>query len=84
MFFNGIISCYAIDSFLTRVSNEYDLNISGIDYESNIQFENKLFSNEKMMMTYPNLLVVNDNNEIIGLQNILKDVKNYYYSFVDK
>ena len=41
----------------------------------------KLFSDEKIMMTYPNMLVVNDKNEIVQLEKILSNVKNYYYKF---
>ena len=33
------------------------------------------------MMTYPNMLVVNDKKEIVQLQALLSDVKNYYYKF---
>ena len=41
----------------------------------------KMFSNEKMMMTYPNMLVVNDKDEIVHLEKLLSNVKNYYYKF---
>lgn len=82
MTFDGIITCYALENFLIRVANEYNININGINKEevSNIYFD-ELFSNEKMMMTYPNILVVNDKDEIIPLASVLNNVKNYYYDF---
>ncbi len=79
MFFDGLISCFALDSFLIRVANEYNVNIKGIDYKENII--GKLFSNEKMMMTYPNMIIVNEKDEPVYLESILTDVKNYYYKF---
>ncbi len=79
MFFDGLISCFALDSFLIRVANEYNINIKGIDYKENAL--GKVFSNEKMMMTYPNIIVVNEKDEPIYLESVLTDVKNYYYKF---
>ncbi len=75
---DGLITCYAIDNFLVRISSEYNININGID--SNKTF-GKAFSNEKMMMTYPNIIVVNDKEENIYLETLLSDIKNYYYKF---
>ncbi len=79
MAIDGAITCYALDIFLVRVANEYNININGVEVEkgSNVA----LFSNEQMMMTYPNILVVNDKNETISLEAVLSDVKNYYYKF---
>lgn len=85
MFIDGIISCYAIDVFLARIENEHNIDIVGIEKSINTSnIATKLFSNEKMMMTYPNMLVVNDKNEIIQLEAVLNDVKNYYYKFGKK
>lgn len=86
MVFDGIVTCYALDDFLVRVSNEYNININGVEKEnkeSNI-YLGKIFSNEKIMMTYPNMIVVNDKNEIVYLETVLSDVKNYYYKFGSK
>lgn len=82
MIFDGTLTCYAIDNFLVRVANEYNININGIEKrEVDELFFANSFSNEQMMMTYPNIIVVNDKNEIVHLENVLKDIKNYYYKF---
>lgn len=79
---DGLISCYALDNFLARVANENNINIVGIEEgDESSKIATKLFSNEKMMMTYPNMLVVNDKNEIVHLEKILSNIKNYYYKF---
>ncbi len=85
MAFDGALTCYALDNFLIRVASEYNININGIEETS---FDNKglakQFSNEKMMMTYPNIIVVNDKDEIVHLGTVLSNVKNYYYKFENK
>lgn len=82
MTFDGLITCYAIDNFLVRIAYEYNIKINGIEEK---EFDNislaQNFSNEKMMMTYPNIIIVNDKEENIYLENLLTDVKNYYYKF---
>lgn len=79
---DAMITCYALDSFLVRVANEYNININGLENKEYEQiYLGKAFSNEKMMMTYPNIIVVNDKNEIVYLESVLADVKNYYYKF---
>ncbi len=85
MIVDGIITCYALDAFLVRVANEYNININGIDSKkvSDLYFVDN-FSNEKMMMTYPNMIIVNDKNEVVYLETVLSGVKNYYYKFGSK
>ena len=79
---DGLISCYALDNFLARVADEHNIKIVGIeDTAESSEIATKLFSNEKMMMTYPNMLVVNDKNEIVQLEKVLSNTKNYYYKF---
>lgn len=82
MAFDGILTCYVLDDFLVRVANEYNITINGID--ENNKINNKIaeiFSNERMMMTYPNIIVVNEKNEVIYLESVLTGIKNYYYKF---
>lgn len=79
MTIDGMITCYALDTFLVRVANEYNININGI--ETKEENDVALFSNEQMMMTYPNIRIVNDKNETVSLEAVLNDVRNYYYKF---
>ncbi len=78
---DGIITCYALDNFLVRVANEYNININGIRKRDVNELLENTFSNEQMMMTYPNILVVNEKNDIVHLEAVLSNVKNYYYKF---
>ena len=83
--FDAIISVYALDIFLSRVSNEYNINIIGVEKINKDNYIlKKMFSNKRMMLTYPNMRVVNEKNEIIEVGKILKDTPNYYYKFGNK
>ena len=85
MAIDGLISYYALDVFLSRVSREYNIEIAGVEEKiENNNITQKLFSNKKMMMTYPNMIVVNENGELVLLETVLNDVKNYYYKFGQK
>lgn len=81
MTLDGFITCIAIDNFLVRVANEYNITINGVEEKSSNMTLAKSFSNEEMMMIYPNIIVVNDKDENIYLESLLTGVKNYYYKF---
>ena len=85
LFIDALISLHALDIFLSRISNDYNISIIGVekDYKNN-EILDKLFSNEKMMITYPNMMVVSDNQELLEVGKILHDVPNYYYKFGNK
>lgn len=85
MIADAIVSFYALDNFLARISDEHNIKIVGVEEKDrSSKIATKLFSNEKIMMTYPNMLVTNDRNEIIQLKMLLSDTKNYYYKFERK
>lgn len=81
MILDGGLTCFALDNFLVRVANECNVNINGIEKREVDNLIEKNFSNEQMMMTYPNIMIVNEKEENIHLGSILKDIKNYYYKF---
>lgn len=81
MMFDGVLTCFALDNFLVRVANECNVNINGIEKREVDNLIGNVFSNEQMIMTYPNIIIVNEKEENIHLGGILKDIKNYYYKF---
>lgn len=83
--FDGTVSVYALDLFLTRVSKDYNINIVGVrNTEIENEFLSELFSDEKMMLTYPNMLVVNEKQEIVEVGKVLSNIQNYYYKLGSK
>ena len=85
MIFDGIISSIAIQNFIFRVSNNYSINIKGVNSKSiaSIYFENK-FPDCKMIMTYPNIIVIDEGGNNIYLGSVLSDLQTYYYKLGNK
>lgn len=81
MILDGVLTYYALDTFLVRVAKEYNVNINGIEKRKVYSLIENTFSNEQMLMTYPNIMIVNEENRNIYLGSILSDIKNYYYKF---
>ena len=80
MIFDAILSSIALQNFLSRISNNYNINIKGIDSKSvaNLYLD-EIFPDSKMIMTYPNIIVVNERGEDLYLKSILSNYKNYYF-----
>lgn len=83
-FIDSTITCFALENFLVNVSNEYNINIKGVENIEENEMLSKIYSNEKMIMIYPNIIVVTENNDIVYLESILGDIQNYYYKFGKK
>ena len=91
MFLDWCVSSFALKMFLTRLVNNYNLELQEI---STVQQEKytKLYENEKikpiidtffsdeiMLKTFPNLKVTSKDGEIILVCDILKDIQPYYF-----
>ncbi len=91
MFLDWCISSFALKMFLTRLVNNYNLELQEI---STVQqdkytklYENEtlrpiidtFFSDEIMLKTFPNLKVTSKDGEIIWVCDILKDIQPYYF-----
>ena len=88
LFLDFLITCFALKMFYVRLVNDYDLDIKGVDkylekytelYENpNVKkFVDTHFSNEKMLKTFPNIKVTQNNGNIIWICDIL-DIQPYY------
>ena len=89
LFLDFLITCFALKMFYVRLVNDYDLDIKGVDkylekytelYENpNVKkFVDTHFSNEKMLKTFPNIKVIQNNGNIIWICDILVDIQPYY------
>ena len=91
---NSIITTLALKNFIYNICMYYDIQILGYDIENiKIKTEESLirksiskyisnyFTNEKMIMNYPNISVTTKEGNVLYLGTILKDYKNYYYNF---
>ena len=87
---NLIITSLALEVFFARLVKDYDLELKDMDnYIVRIgdlynnpkikEISDKIFTNEKMLKTFPNIKVTNKDGEIIYVREILKDIKPYYF-----
>ena len=92
LFFDCLISAYAINVFLIKVAVENDVQINYKQETEKIydelykdgekaEFLNKFFSVEKVLMTYPNLTITLQDGSMKKISEFYPDVKNYYYKF---
>ena len=95
IFLDCLITCYAQDKFLTRMIVENNIEVNDInkryvDYEklkSNPIITGvieKLWNNEKMIKTFPNIKVEDKNNNVIYIDSLLPDIQPYYLKIFDK
>jgi len=88
MLFDGLLTIFAFRIFNVRLAQEYnlDLKYSGNTIYTQL-YENPhiryisdiLFSDKKMVRTFPNLKVVKNDGETILVTNIVTNVYPYYY-----
>ena len=90
LFFDFLLTCFALKMFYVRLVNNYDLDIKGVDryivkytelYEKPgiKKFVDTHFSDEKMMKTFPNIKVTQKDGNIIWICDILTNIQPYYF-----
>lgn len=91
---NGILTGLALKLFFARTVYTYDLDVinkekymaeyEGLrNYSSLLEFGNKIFSDKKMIRTFPNLKLKGQNGEIVYMDYIYKDIQPYYFKFFE-
>lgn len=92
LFVDCLISAYAIDVFLIRICVEKDLPVSYkvqieqiyheiYDDKGKSDFINKYFSNEKMILTYPNLTITLEDGSLKKVVEYYPEIRRHYYKF---
>lgn len=89
---DGLLTAFSLKLFFERTVYTYNLDVINKDkyianYEETlknsnfVEFGNKVFSNKKMLRTFPNLKLKAQNGEIIYMDSVYKDIQPYYYKF---
>ena len=89
---DGILTAFALKLFFERTVYSYNLDVINKEkyinsYErvlkmnNTAELGNKVFSDKKMLRTFPNLKLKAQNGEIIYMDSIYKDIQPYYYKF---
>ena len=88
--FDALLSGYALKIFYYRIATQKDINITNKVYAQKkydeiqedtkfIGFVNNYFDNEKMIKTYPNIMIEDENKNIVYVDSLFNDYKVYYY-----
>ena len=95
MAFDFIISSFALKMFETRLIYNYNLEVQGAEdyyekyldiYQNNPglkEIVDKVFSDEKMLKTFPNIKFTLHDGSILLVKDILTDIKPYYIKVFD-
>ena len=89
LFLDFLITCFALDIFFARLVNENNLEVANKEVyiekynklnEKTVlkSITDKIFSNEKVLKSFPNLKTIGKNGEIIYIDSILPEITPYY------
>lgn len=89
IFIDFLVTGFALKMFYVRLVDKYDLDIQGVDeylrdYEKLYanpevkKFVDTHFSDEKMLLTFPNIKVTKKDGNVIWICDILKHIQPYY------
>jgi len=91
LFIDCIISAFAIELFLARTVAENNIPAQGKEayisvYEENFgggkgEFLKKIWSNKKILRTYPNLRLTLEDGSVIRVKEYYLEIQTYYYKF---
>lgn len=89
-----LITAFGLQVFYTRFTNTYNLNLKEDKYlmvsqevlDNKIiqRLSNTMFSDEKILRTFPNIKFKDDDGNIIWVKDILTDIQPYYFKISNK
>lgn len=89
-----LITAFGLQVFYTRFTKKYDLNLvedknlmvsqEVLENEFVQKLSDTIFTDEKMLRTFPNIKYKDNDGNIIWVKDILTDIKPYYYKISHK
>lgn len=89
-----LITAFGLQVFYTRFTKKYDLNLvedknlmvsqEVLENEFVQKLSKTIFTDEKMLRTFPNIKYKDNDGKIIWVKDILTDIKPYYYKISHK
>lgn len=89
-----LITAFGLQVFYTRFTNTYNLNLEEdkylmvsqevLDNKVIQKLSNTMFSDEKILRTFPNIKFKDDDGNIIWVKDILTDIQPYYFKISNK
>lgn len=89
---DGLLTAFALKLFFERTVYSYNLDVINknkyinsyervLEMENTAELANKVFSDKKMLRTFPNLKLKAQDGELIYMSSIYTDIQPYYYKF---
>lgn len=89
---DGILTAFALKLFFERTVYSYNLDVINkekyinsyervLEMKNTAKLGNKVFSDKKMLRTFPNLKLKAQDGELIYMSSIYTDIQPYYYKF---
>lgn len=89
-----LITAFGLQVFYTRFTNTYNLNLKEdkylmvsqdvLDNKVIQKLSNTMFSDDKILRTFPNIKFKDDDGNIIWVKDILTDIQPYYFKISNK
>lgn len=89
-----LITSFALKLFYTRLVKEHNLNLKAedaltineqiLDNQFVQYLSDNVFTDEKMLKTFPNIKYEDSNGNIVWIKDILTDIQPYYFKISDK
>ena len=89
-----LFTSFGLKIFYTRLTKEHNLNLKGeniltvkqevLDNEFIKWLSDNVFTDEKVLKTFPNIKFEDTNGEIIWVKDILTNIQPYYIKISDK
>ncbi len=89
-----LITAFGLQVFYTRFTKQYNLNLKEdkylmvsqevLDNKVIQKLSNTMFSDEKILRTFPNIKFKDDDGNIIWVKDILTDIQPYYFKISNK
>lgn len=95
LFIDCILTCFAQKQFINRMIIEKNIQVDNIDVilseynniynnENISKFIYKFWNNKKMITTFPNMKIDDNNGNTIYLDSLLPEIQPYYFKIYDK
>lgn len=81
LIFDASITAIALKSFYLKIVNDFELDVAKEEY---VTVQNKLFDEENMVLTYPNMQIAGTKYNNIYITNLYDSEKSYYFQIFNK
>lgn len=83
LIFDAAISAMALKSFYAKIVKDFDLDVKNAEY-ANFSVDNNLFSEENMLLIYPNMQIAGTKYNSTYIDSLYKNHKTYYVRLFSK